>query len=182
MRVTAEQAKLVKEGVRTPPTGLDLALDILTALVAVLALAYLVVVWPGLPERVPTHFDVAGNPDAFGPRSEILWLAACMVALTGVLYTMRFTPPRLWNVPFAVTDGNAKATGRILARFSRLMNLVCTTLFAVLLVSGLRVALGQATGLSPLLVAVGVVLPFGAVVWMLVVLGRLGPAPRRRAG
>ena len=36
-------------------------------LVAIAAVAS-IIVYPKLPDRVPTHFDIRGNPNAFGPR------------------------------------------------------------------------------------------------------------------
>ena len=36
-------------------------------LVAIAAIAS-IIVYPKLPDRVPTHFDVRGNPNAFGPK------------------------------------------------------------------------------------------------------------------
>ena len=45
--------------------------------------------WPDLPERIPTHFDVGGRPDAWSPRGFSSWfllptLATGMVALMGL--------------------------------------------------------------------------------------------------
>jgi uncharacterized membrane protein len=36
-------------------------------LVAIAAIAS-IIVYPKLPDRVPTHFDIRGNPNAYGPR------------------------------------------------------------------------------------------------------------------
>lgn len=173
MQVSREEAKLVTAGLRTPPAGLDLALEILAALVVAVALAFLIVSWPGLPERVPTHFDASGTPDSFGPRASLWGLAAVMVGLYGVLYGMKYFPPRFWNVPFKVTEVNAEAAGRVMARFARAMNLACTGLFAAILFGSVRVALGQTGGLPVWLMLAGAVLPLGALVWALVEMSRL---------
>lgn len=180
MQVSPEEAKLVIAGLRTPPEGVDLALEILTALVVVMAVAFLAVVWSGLPERVPTHFDAAGAPDAFGPRWSLWGLAGVMVALYAVLYAMKFASPRLWNMPFKVTAANAKAVGRLLARFSRVMNLACTVLFGALLVGSVRVALGQAGGLPIWTTLTGVLLIFVALAWIMTTMSRLSRAGAAR--
>lgn len=174
MQVSREDAKLVTAGLRTPPTGLDLAFEILAALTVAMAIAFLAVAWSGLPERVPTHFDASGAPDAFGSRWSLWGLAGVMVALYAVLYAMKFAPPRLWNLPFTVTSANAQAVGSLLARFSRVMNLACTALFGALLVGSVRVALGQAGGLPVWTTLIGVLLLFGALAWVLITLSRLG--------
>ena len=46
-----------------------LALAVLLA-----ATVYVFVVWKRLPERIPSHYNAMGQPDAYGPRSGILFL------------------------------------------------------------------------------------------------------------
>ena len=46
------------------------------ALVVAAALA-----WPALPDRIPTHFDAVGQPDAWGDRSLALWLLMPLLAV-----------------------------------------------------------------------------------------------------
>lgn len=68
--------------------------------VFLLSLLYAVVTYLGLPAEIPTHFNVAGQPDAWGAKSEglisIVVLALCTV---GCLVIVRF--PRIHNVPVA---------------------------------------------------------------------------------
>lgn len=59
-----------------------------------------------LPEVVPVHFGGSGAPDAYGPRSSVLWLALIVVALTvGCAWVSKH--PRLFNYPTPVTEENA---------------------------------------------------------------------------
>lgn len=80
-------------------------------LAIVVTAAWLLVVYPSLPQTVPTHFDVSGEPDAFGGRASVLWLVALMTAM-GVLCGWLSTKPRLFNYPGAVTEQNAQAVYR----------------------------------------------------------------------
>jgi len=46
--------------------------------------------WPGLPERVPMHFDLAGRPDGWVEKSVLVWfglptLATAVGAVLGLL-------------------------------------------------------------------------------------------------
>jgi uncharacterized membrane protein len=47
------------------------------------------VLWQGLPERVPTHWNLEGKADGWGPRWQAAWLLPCVslavVALISVL-------------------------------------------------------------------------------------------------
>lgn len=59
-----------------------------------------------LPLRIPTHFDISGRPNAWGPQ-ETLWLLPIigtgLYLLFTVLGSIRF---RRYNLPVRVTDAN----------------------------------------------------------------------------
>ena len=73
-------------------------------LLLALLLGVSIAVWPTLPERIPMHFDLWGNPDRYVRRSWLSWLGMPLVAAflfvfihgLGRLTTRR---PELWNVP-----------------------------------------------------------------------------------
>lgn len=59
-------------------------MSLLRALMWTLALALLAgaaVLWPQVPDRIPTHFGAGGQPDAWGPRSLAVWFGLPLVAL-----------------------------------------------------------------------------------------------------
>ena len=41
--------------------------------------------WPELPERIPTHFDAAGNPDGWGSRDVEWFLISALMAVIGAV-------------------------------------------------------------------------------------------------
>jgi len=49
--------------------------------VAVIPLVYLLIIWRSLPEKIAMHFDLQGNPDRYGNKTELL-------IMTGVLALM----------------------------------------------------------------------------------------------
>jgi uncharacterized membrane protein len=59
-----------------------------------------------LPDRIPTHFNIAGQPNAWGSR-DFLWFLPCVAAglylLLTVLGNIRF---RRYNLPVPVTEAN----------------------------------------------------------------------------
>lgn len=62
---------------------------ILWGLIA-LPLLYLAYCWPSLPERVPTHFGLHGQPDDYSDKSALPWM---VVGLQLFIYLlMRFAP------------------------------------------------------------------------------------------
>lgn len=70
-------------------------LNYLTWGVIIAPLIYLAFVWNQLPEIVPTHFGVSGQPDAYGPKWTLIILSAVSV---GIYFLLRYVPqldPRL---------------------------------------------------------------------------------------
>jgi len=47
---------------------------------------YLALSWKKLPEKVAVHFDLNGNPDRFGNKSELLWTALILIATNVLVY------------------------------------------------------------------------------------------------
>src|SRR5690349_21757430 len=81
--------------------GFDYALEATGALL--LALFLIVAAgWRELPERVPIHFGVDGNADAWGNRLSSLMLPLIAVVLYGFLTALsRF--PHAFNYPVPIT-------------------------------------------------------------------------------
>lgn len=62
--------------------------------------------YPKLGPRIPTHFDIAGNPDRWGGKEGLIWLAAMAWGLTIVFYLLGHNMrrlsrnPRSLNIPY----------------------------------------------------------------------------------
>jgi uncharacterized membrane protein len=66
-------------------------------LVAVAAVAS-IIAYPRLPDRVPTHFDIRGNPNAYGPKWVSTVIFPLMIlALWGILRGLPRIDPRRAN-------------------------------------------------------------------------------------
>lgn len=68
------------------------------AILVVIAVAASAIVYPHLPDRVPTHFDLRGRPNAYGPKwiSTVLF-PALLVVLWGILRGLPKIDPRRAN-------------------------------------------------------------------------------------
>ncbi|GEE02537.1 hypothetical protein nbrc107696_29830 [Gordonia spumicola] len=78
-----------------------------TAIVSIV----LLVTYPSLPERVPTHFSGAMNADSYGPRWSVLVFVAIFSVLGGALALLA-RRPQLFNFPVSVTEDNAQTLYR----------------------------------------------------------------------
>lgn len=102
----------------------------LASLLGIVALtAYILVRYPSLPDVVPTHFDFSGQPDDFGNRSSLLWLAGVML-LMGTLTAWLSTKPNVLNYLGEVTEANAQ---RLYREGERMMVWVLTGVAVVYL-------------------------------------------------
>jgi uncharacterized membrane protein len=75
----------------------------LTLVVTAALLVFAVAVFGDLPVRIPTHFNAAGIPDGFGPRSRWWFLPAVGLLSTAVTVVIALVAPRrphLLNVPW----------------------------------------------------------------------------------
>ena len=84
------------------------ALDILCLAMVAAYLALIAAAWDNLPDVVPSHFDAAGVPDAYGDRSVLLLEPVVALALWALLAVAR-RRPELWNFPVRVTPRNRAA-------------------------------------------------------------------------
>jgi len=69
--------------------------------------AYILWRYPSLTDVVPTHFDFTGQPDDFGSRSSLLWLAGGALGM-GALTAWLSTQPNVLNYPGDITEANAQ--------------------------------------------------------------------------
>jgi uncharacterized membrane protein len=100
-----------------------------------------------LPERIPTHFNAAGESDAFGNKQSLLTLpVVATVLFVGLSVLNRF--PHLFNYLQPITQENALRQYTIATRMIRLLKLVLASVFFALLHLTVQTAQGEAQGLG----------------------------------
>jgi uncharacterized membrane protein len=55
-------------------------------LIMLLPAVYLAIVWTGIPQTVPMHFDLKGNVDQYGTKNDLLIMTAVLTGLNMLLY------------------------------------------------------------------------------------------------
>lgn len=127
-------------------------------LLLLLPLIYLKV----LPERIPVHFNAAGQPDDYGNIST-LWL----LPLTGVfmyfIMTVLSAFPRIYNYPVKITPENAAVQYRIATRLIRILKTVILMIFCFICFQTIKTATGEAAGLGKIFLPVSLLITFGIV-------------------
>lgn len=141
-----------------------------------------ILMWDGLPERIPLHFGASGQPDRWGPPSAANWLLLpilCSVASLAMLGTsaligwMAVRCPELVNVPDKPLWSAlpAAARERCLMPMRNLLawlGVAMAALFGWVMAGTADVADGRASVLPWWPVALFVGLALGLVAWSLV--------------
>ena len=125
-----------------------------------------------LPDRIPTHFDISGQPNAWGTPG-FLWflpvVAAGLYVLLTVLGSIRF---RRYNLPVAVTEANLPFIQEQTILMVAWIKCEMLCLFAYLQWSIIEAARSNQFRLSPLLIPVSLAVIFSTVGWRMAVMIR----------
>lgn len=124
--------------------------------------------WSTLPERVPSHFGVSGQADAWSARGFVWFLPAVTVFVHLLLTVVSLIPPRYYNYPWRITAENAPRQVRIARRLLCVLKAELVWLFVYLTWQTIRVALGQVSGLHSAFLPVTLAVVFGTVLYYFV--------------
>jgi len=132
--------------VEVPRTGTERVLQVVGIGAVVAMWAYVARVWSEIPAKVPIHFDLAGTPDGWGSRGELLALPIG-ATLTFLVCTLLERVPHIHNYPIKITEANAPAV-YALSRLSVLwLKLIVILGMGFGFAATVETALGRATGL-----------------------------------
>ncbi len=131
------------------------ATDLLAGAMILGYAAFLALRWESFPETVPSHFNAAGQPDAWGSRNTLLIEVAVAAGLF-LLFFLAERHPAAWSFPVKVTEENRE---RLYRAAGRMLGLCKVLTVALVIHAGLSAALpgwpmGAAYVLTILLFAV----------------------------
>ena len=93
--------------INPPLNSVDIIIEALAAICLIYMLTQLIVEYPALDQKVPTHFGANGLPDDWGSRSSLLIFPIIAIVLyVGMKVLNRF--PHLFNYPVTITEENAE--------------------------------------------------------------------------
>lgn len=134
----------------------------------ILGLLFLIVVpvacYSALPETIPTHFDLNGEPDGWGSREMIFILPGVGLVLY-VLMTFIGRSPHRHNYLWEITESNAPMQYALAVRVVSLIKCEVVWLFAILAWLMIRTAQGERDGIGLAFLPLMIVLLLGTMTW-----------------
>lgn len=117
-----------------------------------------------LPDRIPTHFDAAGNVNGWGSPSMLLLLPIVAIALySGITVVSRF--PAAFNYPVRVQPAMRAQVESITLDMIAWIKAELLLMFASLQSTMIRGAEGGSPQLNPILVPVFIAVIFATIGW-----------------
>jgi uncharacterized membrane protein len=116
-----------------------------------------------LPEKIPVHFNSAGQPDGFGGKPSLYILPATGLFVYFLLTALSVFP-HVYNFPVPITPENAEVQYRLATRLMRILKTVILLLFSFISWISVRTATGKADGLGKLFLPVFLFLIFGVII------------------
>lgn len=129
------------------PNTFDLICLGLVIISIIYIISYVLLGFDELPVRIPTHFNIEGQPDSFGSKFSIVWILLLEIGLSILLYIgSRF--PHKHNYLIEITPHNARRVYGLSVSMMHAVNLCITLFFSYLVLMTIRIAHGQSNDLS----------------------------------
>lgn len=101
----------------------------LSAGILAAAAFYLWANWQAIPQEIPTHYGISGQPDAWGDKSSCVVVLVVGVVLWGLIRLVEQVPA-LWNTGVPVTEENREHVYRTLKHMLVGMRLALSIVFS----------------------------------------------------
>lgn len=109
-------------------TRSDLILDVLCWVAMIGSLVFSLLIFPKLPETIPTHFGINGVANGFGNKMMIFFPVSISLALF-LIVTLLGRFPHIFNYPVEITEQNALTQYTMATRFVRVLKFIIVAIF-----------------------------------------------------
>jgi uncharacterized membrane protein len=142
--------------------------EIVGTLLLVGMFVYIFMEWGRMPQKIPVHFNAAGEINRWGDKSEIFVMPVISTALY-LLITLVTRFPSSWNVPVEITEVNKGAVYRC---EKSMLIVVKTEMIAIFF--GLTVPMLKAQALPAAFLTVSMTVLFGSILFFIIRIHQLG--------
>lgn len=122
------------ERVKIAPTYVDRIIEIVVAALAMITIILSVYFYFYLPEKIPTHFNLNFEPNAFDSKNSILFVSILMIVVIFMMWlSTKFNG--LVNLPVKKNPEKEKAQMRIAYRLLHVLAIWIVLLFLIIILS-----------------------------------------------
>lgn len=115
---------------------IDILMEVLCLVLLVGVTIYLGINWSSLPDKIPAHYDFAGNIDRWGKKGELLIVPIMSWVLYGMITGVEQIPA-IWNTGVKVTVENRYRVYRVLKYMVKSLKLIMVVDFSYMTIQSL---------------------------------------------
>ncbi len=123
----------------------DRFFEIIGLIGVVLLVALPFVHFGSLPDTVPVHYGINGQPDSYGSKN-MVWLLMVVGIIIYISLAVLTRYPHIFNYPKKITAENAYTQYKMACRLIRVLNAVSAWFFAYIVYTTIAVASGRHSG------------------------------------
>ncbi|MEY9971077.1 putative membrane protein [Lysinibacillus sp. RC46] len=132
---------------KLPKTRYEKIWDFIGGGLFVLSILYIIVMWGQLPEKIPGHFNGAGEVNRWGSKIELLILPFIGILLW-ILLGLLEKIPHIHNYPARLNESNVEAFYLNSRKILNEIKNLCLIIFTAISFQMVRIALGEAESLG----------------------------------
>jgi len=139
--------------IKLPLTTFEKVLEVIAVIGVVAGFILIISVWGDLPDQIPKHFNIYGQPDDWGAKRSLIIVQIVVTALYLLLsYVGRF--PHQFNYPWRISAENAAVQYRNARQMLIMAKAEMVWLFWYLQLASVQIAFGRAQCLSGLYILI----------------------------
>lgn len=146
--------------IKLPMTVIDKVIEVVSIALIVGIFIQIALLWNTLPNKIPMHFNAAGNIDSWGGKGTAIVLPIVILCLyTLITVLSRF--PRVFNYTVEITEQNAEFQYKNAKMMLSSLKIIIIILFTYLQQTIINSAQGSESGLGAWFLPVFLVLILG---------------------
>lgn len=162
MNLSGKRDKSFQRKEDIPRSRLEIICEAVAAVVMISVFLYVIATWTSLPDKVPTHFNFAGEPDQWGGKASLLLLMGVTAVLyAGLSLLTRF--PHIFNYPCTITDQNRRRQYLLARQMLTALKTELVLVFSFINWQTIAVARGAATDKTGWFTPVLLIVVFGTI-------------------
>lgn len=117
--------------IKIQPTKADWGVDIIGLIGVIFTVVLVIIFYNDLPDTIPTHYNMTGQPDGFGGKS-MLFTFPALTVVTYFILTIGLRFPNIYNYPFEITEENAERQYKNITLMVRILKTFIVMIFGLL--------------------------------------------------